>query len=165
MSRAFVNEDSAAAQADPPVERQVSEQPNRLTARGLAQLQAKVAQLQQEYSVESAKGEQADKQRQADLERDLRYVNQRLQSAQVVPPAVSTDKVQIGSWVTFANEQDEQQRIQLVGEDQADAGAGLINWGSPLGRALLGARVGDEVLWQRPVGDQLIEVLRIEAET
>ena len=164
MSRAFVNEDSAAAQADPPVERQVSEQPNRLTARGLAQLQAKVAQLQQEYSVESAKGEQADKQRQADLERDLRYFNQRLQSAQVVAPAVSTDKVQIGSWVTFANEQDEQQRIQLVGEDQADAGAGLINWGSPLGRALLGAQVGDEVLWRRPVGDQLIEILRIEPE-
>ena len=160
MSRAFVNEDNAA-QADQPVERQVSEQPNRLTAQGLAQLQAKVAQLQHEYSVESAKG---DKQRQADLERDLRYFNQRVQSAQVVAPATSTDKVQIGSWVTFANEQDEQQRIQLVGEDQADANAGLINWGSPLGRALLGAQVGDEVLWQRPVGDQLIEVLRIEPE-
>ncbi|MGY2135555.1 GreA/GreB family elongation factor [Pseudomonas reactans] len=161
MSRAFVNEDNAAAQADQPVERQVSEQPNRLTAHGLAQLQAKVAQLQHEHRLESAKG---DKQRQADLERDLRYFNQRVQSAQVVAPATSTDKVQIGSWVTFANEQDEQQRIQLVGEDQADASAGLINWGSPLGRALLGAQVGDEVLWQRPVGDQLIEVLRIEPE-
>ncbi|ANF88390.1 GreA/GreB family elongation factor [Pseudomonas sp. M5A4_2d] len=165
MSRAFVNEDNAAAQADQPVERQVSEQPNRLTAKGLAQLQAKVAQLQQEYSVESAKGETADKQRQADLERDLRYFNQRVQSAQVVAPATSTDKVQIGSWVTFANEQDEQQRIQLVGEDQADAHANLINWGSPLGRALLGAQVGDEVLWKRPVGDQMIEVLQVEPET
>ena len=164
MSRAFVNEDNAAAQADQPVERQVSEQPNHLTAQGLAQLQAKVTQLQHEHSAESAKGEQADKQRQADLERDLRYFNQRVQSAQVVAPVTSTDKVQIGSWVTFANEQDEQQRIQLVGEDQADANAGLINWGSPLGRALLGAQVGDEVLWQRPVGDQLIEVLRIDAE-
>ncbi|CRM00986.1 Transcript cleavage factor GreA [Pseudomonas sp. 28 E 9] len=164
MSRAFVNEDNAAAQADQPVERQVSAQPNRLTAQGLAQLQARVTQLQLEYSTESTKGEQADKQRQADLERDLRYFNQRVQSAQVVPPATSTDKVQIGSWVTFANEQDEQQRIQLVGEDQADANAGLINWGSPLGRALLGAQVGDEVLWKRPVGDQLIEVLRIEPE-
>ncbi|MGR3888674.1 GreA/GreB family elongation factor [Pseudomonas sp. 1152_12] len=164
MSRAFVNEDNAA-QADQPVERQVSEQPNRLTAKGLAQLQAKVAQLQQEYSVESAKGETADKQRQADLERDLRYFNQRVQSAQVVAPATSTDKVQIGSWVTFANEQDEQQRIQLVGEDQADAHANLINWGSPLGRALLGAQVGDEVLWKRPVGDQIIEVLQVEPET
>ncbi|AZE91357.1 GreA/GreB family elongation factor [Pseudomonas orientalis] len=164
MSRAFVNEDNAAAQADQPVERQVSAQPNRLTAQGLAQLQAKVAQLQLEYSAESAKGDKADKQRQADLERDLRYFNQRVQSAQVVPPATSADKVHIGSWVTFANEQDEQQRIQLVGEDQADANAGLINWGSPLGRALLGAQVGDEVLWRRPVGDQLIEVLRIEPD-
>lgn len=164
MSRAFVNEDNAAAQADQPVERQVSGQPNRLTAQGLAQLQAKVAQLQQEHSAESAKGEQADKQRQADLERDLRYFNQRVQSAQVVAPATSNDKAQIGSWVTFTNEQDEQQRIQLVGEDQADAGVGLINWGSPLGRALLGAQVGDEVMWNRPVGDQLIEVLRIEAQ-
>ena len=171
MSRAFVNEDNAAAQADQPVERQVSEQPNHLTAHGLAQLQAKVAQLQakvaqlqQAYSLESAQGEQADKQRLADLERDLRYFNQRVQSAHVVAPATSTDKVQIGSWVTFANEHDEQQRIQLVGEDQADAGAGLINWGSPLGRALLGAQVGDEVLWKRPAGDQLIEVLRIEPE-
>ena len=75
MSRAFVNEDSAAAQASQPVERKVSEQPNHLTARGLAQLQAKVAQLQSEHSEEFAKGEQADKQRQADLERDLRYFN------------------------------------------------------------------------------------------
>jgi len=165
MSRAFVNEDNAAAQADQPVERQVSEQPNHLTAQGLAQLQAKVAQLKAEHSAESAKGEQADKQRQADLERDLRYFNQRVQSAQVVALATGTDKVQIGSCVTFANEHDEQQRIQLVGEDQADASTGLINWGSPLGRALLGAQVGDEVLWKRPVGDQLIEVLRIEAET
>ncbi len=164
MSRAFVNEDSAAAQADQPVERQISEQPNRMTAQGLAQLQAKVVQLQHEHSLESAKGEQADKQRQADLERDLRYFNQRVQSAQVVAAATSTEKVQIGSWVTFANQLDEQQRIQLVGEDQADASVGLINWGSPLGRALLGAQVGDEVLWKRPVGDQLIEVLRIEAE-
>ena len=46
MSRAFVNEDNAAAQADQPVERQVSEQPNYVTAQGLAQLQEKVAELQ-----------------------------------------------------------------------------------------------------------------------
>ena len=57
----------------------------------------------------------------ADLERDLRYFNQRVQSAQVVPPAKSTDKVQIGNWVTFANEQDEQQRIQLTSAGNGDA--------------------------------------------
>ncbi|MBK5531263.1 GreA/GreB family elongation factor [Pseudomonas sp. TH08] len=162
MSRAFVNEDNAAAQADQPVERQVSEQPNYVTPQGLAQLQAKVAELQTLHAEQSAKGDQADKQRQADLERDLRYFNQRLGSAQVAVTATSTDKVHIGSWVTYADEHNTERRVQLVGEDQADAAKGLINWGSPLGRALLGARLNDEVLWQRPVGDQVIEVIRIE---
>lgn len=163
MSRAFVNEDNAAAQADQPVERQVSSQPNYVTPAGLAQLQDKVAELQQLHSTQSALGEQADKQRLADLERDLRYYKQRLQSAQPVPPATSTKKVQIGSWVTYADEQNTERRVQLVGEDQAAAAKGLINWSSPLGRALLGAQLNDEVLWQRPAGDQLIEVIRIEA--
>ncbi|MGY1889754.1 GreA/GreB family elongation factor [Pseudomonas sp. SDT291_1_S447] len=162
MSRAFVNEDNAAAQADQPVERQVSEQPNYVTAQGLAQLQEKVAELQTQHAEQSAKGEQADKQRLADLQRDLRYFNQRLSSAQVAVAATSRDKVQIGSWVTYADEHDTERRVQLVGEDQADANEGLINWGSPLGRALLGARLNDEVLWQRPAGDQMIEVIRIE---
>jgi transcription elongation GreA/GreB family factor len=162
MSRAFVNEDNAAAQADQPVERQVSEQPNYVTAQGLAQLQEKVAELQTLHAEQSARGEQADKQRLADLQRDLRYFNQRLSSAQVAVAATSRDKVQIGSWVTYADEHDTERRVQLVGEDQADASKGLINWGSPLGRALLGARLNDEVLWQRPAGDQVIEVIRIE---
>ncbi|MFJ5284003.1 GreA/GreB family elongation factor [Pseudomonas sp. NPDC088429] len=162
MSRAFVNEDNAAAQADQPVERQVSEQPNYVTSQGLAQLQARVAELQTQHAEQSAKGEQADKQRLADLQRDLRYFNQRLSSAQVAVAATSRDKVQIGSWVTYADEHDTERRVQLVGEDQADAAKGLINWGSPLGRALLGARLNDEVLWQRPAGDQVIEVIRIE---
>lgn len=164
MSRAFVNEDHAAAQASQPVERQISSNPNYVTASGLAQLQTHVASLQAQHSDQTARGENADKQRLADIERDLRYFNQRLQSAQAVPAAISTEKVQIGSWVTFADEQDHRQRVQLVGEDQADAASHLINWASPLGKALLGAEVGDEVSWQRPAGDQMIEVLQIEAD-
>ncbi|MEE4617773.1 GreA/GreB family elongation factor [Pseudomonas alliivorans] len=164
MSRAFVNEDNAAADANQPVERTVSEQPNYVTAHGLVLLQQQVSDLQSQHSAQTALGDNADKQRLADLERDLRYFNQRLQSAQVVTPAFSTEKVQIGSWVTFADEDDRQQRVQLVGEDQADAANGLINWGSPLGRALLGAQLGDEVLWKRPAGDQVIEVVLIETD-
>jgi len=82
----------------------------------------------------------------------------------VVTPTISTEKVQIGSWVTFADEEDHQQRVQLVGEDQADAASQLINWASPLGKALLGTQVGDEVIWKRPAGDQMIEVVQIEAD-
>ncbi|MBA1380630.1 GreA/GreB family elongation factor [Pseudomonas brassicacearum] len=163
MSRAFVNEDNAAAQADQPVERQISSQPNYVTPTGLAQLQVQVAELQALHGQQASRGELADKQRTADLERDLRYFTQRLQSARVVAPT-SSDQVRIGHWVTFVDEQDHEQRVQLVGEDQADAANGLINWGSPLGRALLGTTVGDEVTWERPAGNLIIEVIAIDPE-
>ena len=162
MSRAFVNEDSAANHANTPIERHVSNQPNYVTAEGHALLHAKVSELQAQHSQESAQGDDADKQRLADLERDLRYFNQRLLSAQVAAPATSSDKVRIGSWVTFTDEHGNEHRVQLVGEDQADAAQGLINWGSPLGRALLGAQLGDEVLWLRPAGDLQVEIIAIK---
>ncbi|QCI14709.1 transcription elongation factor GreAB [Pseudomonas putida] len=161
MSRAFVNEDHAAAQASQPVERRVSDQPNYVTAAGLRQLQQRVAELNAQRSDLQAQGERADRQQLADVERDLRYFSARVQSAQVVPAATSRSKVQIGSRVRFVDEQDQEHQVQLVGEDEADAGRGLINWGSPLGRALLGAGPGDEVVWRRPAGDLAIEVIEI----
>jgi len=161
MIRAFVNEDQAAAQADQPVERRVSDQPNYLTASGLRQLQQRVAELNALRNQLQGQGEGADKQRLADTERDLRYFSARVQSAQVVPAATSLSKVQIGSRVSFVDEQGQAHEVRLVGEDEADAGRGLINWGSPLGRALLGASPGDEVVWRRPAGDQSIEVVAI----
>ncbi|MDN4500503.1 GreA/GreB family elongation factor [Pseudomonas mosselii] len=164
MSRAFVNEDQAAAQASQPVERRVSDQPNYVTATGLAQLQQRLAMLTALRSELQAQGERADRQRLADNERDLRYFSARVQSAQVVPTATSTEKVQIGSRVRFVDEDNQEHQVQLVGEDQADAVRGLVNWGSPLGRALLGAGPGDEVLWRRPAGDQMIEVVAILGE-
>ncbi|WP_409297363.1 GreA/GreB family elongation factor [Pseudomonas sp. KCJK8993] len=157
MSRAFVNEDQAAAQAAQPVERQVSSQPNYVTPQGLVELQDRVVQLQQQRGLQDA----GDPQRLAELERDLRYFTQRLHSAQVVQASAS-DRVQIGSRVTYVDEAGDPKSVQLVGEDQADVARGLVNWASPLGRALLGARLGDEVWWQRPAGDRLIEVIGIE---
>lgn len=163
MSRAFVNEDQAAAQADQPVERRVSDQRNYVTANGLRQLQRRLTELNTLRSELQTQGERADKQRLAEVERDLRYFAARVQSAQVVPAALSTEKVQIGSRVRFIDDQDQEHLVCLVGEDEADAARGLINWGSPLGRALLGAAPGDEVTWRRPVGDQAIEIIEIEA--
>ncbi|QKZ06839.1 MULTISPECIES: GreA/GreB family elongation factor [Pseudomonas] len=146
MSRAFVNEDHA--QPTQAAERRVSDQPNYVTPQGLALLKARLRDLQ---------GPGDDPQRLA----DLHYFAQRVQSAQVVN-ATDNGKVQIGSWVTFADTQGEEQRVCLVGEDEADATQGRINWGSPLGTALLGARVGDEVVWRRPVGDLAIEIVEID---
>ena len=135
MSRAFVNEDNAAAQIDPPVERQISAQINYVTQRGFDQLHVQVEQLQAQYSEQNAQGDDADKQRMAEIERDLRYFNQRLQSAQVVS-STSEDKVQIGSWVTFADEDSVEQRVQLVGEDQADAASQLDQLGVTTGQGV-----------------------------
>lgn len=161
MSRAFVNEELAAEQTDQPVERSVSDQPNYVTAQGLAQLEERLATTLRALAAEQERGEEADRQHLAELERDLRYLRQRVQSAQVVPPATSRDQVQIGSRVAFADAHGHEHEVQLVGEDEADAAAGKINWSSPLGRALLGAAPGDEVVWQRPAGDWLIEILEI----
>lgn len=161
MSRAFVHEELAAEQAEQPVERSVSDQPNYVTAHGLAQLEERLAAAQQALTAEQARGEDTDRQHVAELERDLRYLRQRLQSAQVVPPTISRDQVQIGSRVAFADAKGHEHEVQLVGEDEADAAAGKINWESPLGRALLGAAPGDEVVWRRPAGDWVIEILEI----
>ncbi|MGG5291410.1 GreA/GreB family elongation factor [Pseudomonas shirazensis] len=161
MSRAFVNEDHAAAHVEQPIERRVSEQPNYVTATGLRLLQQRVAALNAQREQLLAEGDRADKQQVANTESELRYFSARVQSAQVVPPASSAQKVQIGSRVVFIDEDEQQHSVQLAGEDQADARQGLINWGSPLGRALLGAAPGDEVLWLRPAGDQMIVITAI----
>jgi len=163
MSRAFVNEDQAAAHASQPVERMVSTLPNYVTESGLVQLRARADELRALHLEQSALGERADRQALADLERDLRYYHQRLQTAKVVPPVQATDTVQIGSWVSYVDEHNMHRQVCLVGEDQADVGVGLINWASPLGRALMGARVGDEVVWRRPAGEHVLEVLAISA--
>lgn len=161
MSRAFVNEELAAEQTDQPVERSVSDQPNYVTAHGLAQLEERLATTLRTLAAEQQRGEEADRLHLAELERDLRYLRQRVQSALVVQPATSRDQVQIGSRVAFADAHGHEHEVQLVGEDEADAAAGKINWSSPLGRALLGAAPGDEVVWQRPAGDWRIEILEI----
>jgi transcription elongation GreA/GreB family factor len=161
MSRAFVNEDNATAHASPPVERPVSLQPNYVTESGMAQLRARVDEVQELHAEQATCGDKADQQLIAELERDLRYFQQRMRSAQLVPPVTCTEIIQIGSWATFIDETGAQQRVCLVGEDQADVALGLINWASPLGRALLGAAVGDEVLWERPAGDLRLEVTEI----
>jgi transcription elongation GreA/GreB family factor len=50
----------------------------------------------------------------------------------------------------------------IVGEDEANVALGLVSWQSPLARALMGARVGDTVTWNRPAGATALEVLEID---
>jgi transcription elongation GreA/GreB family factor len=79
----------------------------------------------------------------------------------VDPPAEPLDDIHFGALVTVEQADGATQELQLVGEDEALPEAGRINWRSPLGRVLMGARVGDEVEWRRPAGTQLLLVLAV----
>jgi transcription elongation GreA/GreB family factor len=82
-------------------------------------------------------------------ERDLRYWNARRASARVVGgPAAAADRVRFGMRVTLRLATGAALAWRLVGEDEADAGQGLLSWVSPLAQALLGRAVGEAVSFQ-----------------
>ncbi len=157
MSRAFVKE---SEDDDALPERPVPTHANYVTARGLAQLQARVHDLA--ASCESLRPEAADdsaaRQKLHVLERDLRYFRAQLERAELVAAAPQHDTVHFGARVTFCGDDGHEHQVHLVGDDEADAAAGEISWASPLARALLGAREGDTVTWRRPAGAMPIEV-------
>lgn len=161
MSRAFVNEDRLAE--DPGMlDRPVSEHPNYVTPRGLALLEARVSELSRERAELSNREDIASRERLAEVERDLRYYNARVESAITVPtPAEAPARVTFGCRVTVMTPDDAQLHYTLVGEDEAEVEQGRVSWVSPLGKALLGAAEGDVVIWQRPAGDLKLEVLEI----
>jgi transcription elongation GreA/GreB family factor len=96
------------------------------------------------------------------VERDLRYFQDRLESAILVNPDIQpADRVHFGATVHVVDEQENRHVFQIVGEDEADVAHGKISWFSPLSKALLDARVGDVVTWRRPAGDMELEVVAI----
>ncbi|MGB4828795.1 MAG: GreA/GreB family elongation factor [Paracoccaceae bacterium] len=161
MSRAFVNEDAGADRPDLP-ELPVSSHPNHVTPRGLADLQARLAARLADLAALKAQGDRLDKLPEAAAERDIRWLEARLKSAILVDSAGhDLSEVAFGLSVTVADEDGLETSYEIVGEDEADAPRGRIAPQSPLARALLGAQVGDEVVWKRPAGDVSLEVLRI----
>ena len=71
------------------------------------------------------------------------------------------DRVAFGALVTVDSDEGEA-RYRIVGEDEADVEHGLVSYVSPLAKALLGARQGDEVVWQRPAGNLSVEIVAID---
>jgi transcription elongation factor GreB len=98
-----------------------------------------------------------------EIDRRLTYLSKVMKHARQVDPAaqVERDVVHFGATVDLADETDERRRLTLVGEDEADATAGRINWLAPIARALVGARVGDERHVRLPAGEKSYEVVGI----
>jgi transcription elongation factor GreA len=105
----------------------------------------------------------AAKERQGQVEATIGDLEDKLSRAQVIDPTtLSGDRIVFGATVTLADEDDNPVKYQIVGQAEADAKAGKISYNSPLGRALIGRRVDDEVEVTVPSGDKYYLVTKIE---
>ena len=105
----------------------------------------------------------AAKERQGQVEAAISEIEDKIGRAQIIDPStLSGDKIVFGATVTLLDENDKSVRYQLVGETEADAKAGRISYNSPLGRALIGRVVEDEVELTVPSGDKYYLVSKIE---
>lgn len=98
-----------------------------------------------------------------EIDRTLGRLSAKMKAAKVVDPTQQPDRsrVYFGATVTIADEDDNQRTVTIVGNDEADAGNGLIGWDSPIARALRGAAVGDLRRINLPAGEKEFEVVAI----
>ena len=104
------------------------------------------------------------KKRLREIDRRIRFLIKRIESAEVVDPErqQGLEQVFFGATVSFCDlDTEEEQTWQIVGVDEADAAHGRISWISPLARAVLKAKVGDVVRFQSPAGMREIEVVDV----
>jgi len=106
---------------------------------------------------------QYGRKRLREVDRRINFLARRMKEAKVTDPARQPDKSRawFGATVTLADEDDNERIVTLVGEDEADAGAGRISFHSPLARALRGAAGGDLRRVILPAGEKDYEVVAI----
>ena len=157
----------------------MAQQTNYITRQGFEKLQAELnwlwtderPKVTEAVSVAAALGDRSEnadyiygKKRLREIDRRIRFLTKRIDELNVVDsgPRKEEGRVYFGAWVTIEDEDGETQRYQLVGPDEFDAHEGRISVDSPVGRALMGRRLGDEVAVRRPKGETSYEVIAIE---
>jgi len=183
MSKAFTKESENDAEDDLPE----APEPlppgvkNYITPEGLACLQAEFRQLMREerpkvvetVSWAAGNGDRSEngdyiygKKRLREIDRRLRFLQKRLDIAEMVDPALQTNRDQIffGATVTYAYGRDKERTVRIVGVDEIGSDERNISWISPLGRVLLKAGEGDILKMRAPGGIEEIEVLKISYE-
>jgi transcription elongation factor GreB len=179
MSKAFVKEgDDADDDAVEAATALPAGAKNYMTPPGFARLQEELRQLLrverpkivERVSWAAGNGDRSEngdyiygKKRLGEIDRRVRYLSKRLESAQVVDPRdqKNRDQVFFGATVTYADESDHERTVKIVGVDEADIEKGHVSWISPIARALLKARKGDTVDVQTPAGKETVEVVDI----
>ena len=158
MSVAFTREEDLEATAADLPDRPISAHPNLVTAEGLAAIDAALAAARAAYASAQASGSiEADRTAMARATRDLRYWSARRATAQLVETEAD-GRVRFGGSVTIEREDGRTQTWRIVGEDEADPAKGSVSHVSPLARALMGKRVGDEAI----VAGQSVEIVAVD---
>lgn len=103
------------------------------------------------------------KKRLREIDRRIRHLTRRLDIAEVADPSVhhGRDQVFFGATVTYADSGGQEHTVTIKGIDESDSLRGEISWISPVARALLKAREGDEVMLMTPAGLQRLEVIEV----
>ena len=156
----------------------VAERPNYITPAGYRALREEYEalyggerpQLLETISWAAANGDRSEnadyqygRRRLREVDRRINFLARRMKEAKVTDPARQPDKARVwfGATVTLADEDDCERTVTLVGEDEADAGAGRISFYSPIARAIRGAALGDVRRVILPGGDKEYEVMGI----
>lgn len=152
--------------------------PNYITPEGFAKLRAEYDQLlgvERPRVVEivswaAGNGDRSEngdylygRKRMREIDGQLRRLSKKMKDAKVVDPRQQPDKgkVYFGATVTIADDDDQHRTVTILGNDEADASAGRIGWGSPIARALRGAAIGDLRRVILPAGEKEYEVIAI----
>ena len=103
------------------------------------------------------------KKRLREIDRRIRFLTRRLDIAEVVDPTLHHGNEQIffGATVRYASDHGDERTIRIIGVDEAESAQGEVSWIAPIARALLKARVGDEVRLTTPRGVEVLEVLEV----
>jgi transcription elongation factor GreB len=126
-----------------------------------------------EVSAAAAQGDRSEnaeyiygKKRLREIDRRIRFLQRRLDNSTVVDPREQKDHshVYFGASLVLEDEDEKRTAYQLVGADETDARGGRISVDSPLGRALLGKRLGASVTVSRPRGEVEVTIIEIRYE-
>lgn len=161
MSKAFTREDDLP---DPMVTRRLpSPLPpgakNYLTPDGARRLQAELDHLTNVERPQIATDASGAREQLQAVDQRIQHLHQSLQSAVIVnPPTGPEDRVRFGATVTVREPGGEVSRYRIVGIDETDIDRGWVSWLSPIGKALLNARLGQRVRFKFPSGEKELEI-------
>ena len=181
MSKAFTRDTDADAMddgEDPSLPPLPAGSRNYITPKGYADLRAelftlmdderpKVVEIVHWAASNGDRSENGDyiygKKRLREIDRRIRFLTKRLDIAEVADPSQhhGNDQIFFGATVTYANRTGEERTITIKGIDETDNLQGEVSWISPIARALLKAREGDEVQLMTPGGLEKLEVLEV----